>query len=140
VHGTWGPHLEIGVPEIDAQHREIVEAARDLVAALTMAQGDAAAGTLEVLAHHVLVHFETEERWMRETRYPRLREHVAKHDQFVARLVALAKDHAAAGGSSVLALRLRNALAWLEDHTEEDDRKLARHVATVAAGLGDARP
>jgi hemerythrin len=136
VPATWGPHLEIGVPEIDAQHREVVEAALDLVAALSMAQGDVADRILEVLAHHVLVHFETEERWMRQTRYPRVREHVAKHDLFIARLVALEKDHAAAGGSPVLALRLRNALAWLEDHTEDEDRRLARHVRAVAGVLG----
>jgi hemerythrin len=133
VTNTWGPHLEIGVPAIDAQHREIVETALDLVAALTIAETASVARILEVLAQHVLVHFETEERWMRESRYPRLRDHVAKHDQLVARLVALTRDHAEAGPSPLLALRVRNALAWLQDHTEEDDRKLARHVGVVAS-------
>jgi hemerythrin len=70
---------------------------------------------------------------MRESRYPRLREHVTKHDQLVARLVSLTRDHAEDGSSPLLALRVRNALAWLQDHTEEEDRKLARHVGALAA-------
>lgn len=133
---TWEPRLAIGVPEIDAQHREIVETAAALEAALATS-AEAATLTLEILARYVLVHFETEERWMRSTRYPRLREHVALHDQFIARLVAMTRDHEEGGACSVLLLRLRNALAWLEDHISEDDRRLGMHAAAaVRTGRG----
>lgn len=145
----WGPHLEIGIPEIDAQHRDLVEAAVDVVAALSSAGTAASSRLLDVLAQHVLVHFETEERWMRETGYPRLREHVARHDQLVTRLVALSRDQAHGGAPRVLALRVRNVLSWLEDHTEDEDRKLAQHLAArggpgpragAGAGAASAQP
>jgi hemerythrin len=73
---SFGPHLEIGVPEIDAQHREIFGTLRTLDAALAAHDEDAADLALRHLSRYVLVHFETEERWMRRTGYPRLREHV----------------------------------------------------------------
>lgn len=129
---TFGPHLEIGVAEIDAQHREIVATALDLAAALAIS-GSAAGPALEVLTRYVLVHFEAEERWMREVGYPRYADHVAHHDQLVGRLVALTRDHDRSGPSPVLSLRLRNAVGWLEDHIDEEDRRLARFAAQRAA-------
>lgn len=130
---TWGAHLEIGVPEIDAQHRDIIAGAKELEAALVSADPEATARTLEHLAHDVLVHFETEERWMRRCRYPGRLEHVRRHDEFVERLLAMGRDRAESGPSAVLRLRLRNALAWLEEHIDGEDRLLGRHA--VAAGL-----
>jgi hemerythrin-like metal-binding protein len=135
MRGTFGPQHELGVPEIDGQHRDIIATALDLVAALSISGEASVAPTLEVLSRYVLVHFEAEERWMRRAGYPRYGEHVARHDQLVARVVAMTRDHAQAGASAVLALRLRNAVAWLEDHIDEDDRKLARFAAERAAAV-----
>jgi hemerythrin len=127
--GGWKAHLETGIPEVDKQHQEITDAIGALGAALACADGEGAAHALDCLRQYVLVHFEAEERWMRANRFPLLREHVAKHDQFITRVVALSRDHAEEGPTAVLRLRLRNALAWLEAHIEDDDRDLARHSA-----------
>jgi hemerythrin len=132
VSGSWKSHLEIGIPDIDAQHRELVEAIGALSAALAASHEDAVARTIECLTGYVLVHFEAEERWMRENRFPLVREHIAKHDQFVTRVVAMNKDYTEEGTSAVLKLRLRNALAWLEAHIEDDDRDFRRHVGASA--------
>jgi hemerythrin len=138
VTGTWKPRLETGISDIDRQHRELVEAIGALGASLASTDEEGAARTLETLTGYVLVHFEAEERWMRENRFPLLKEHIAKHDQFITRVVAMTKDHSEEGTSAVLKLRLRNALAWLEDHIEDDDRDLGKHVAakTRAAPTG----
>jgi hemerythrin len=132
VPGTWKPHLETGITDIDTQHRELVDAIGALGAALAATEEEGTARTLECLTGYVLVHFEAEERWMRENRFPLLKEHIAKHDQFITRVVAMSKDHSEEGTSAVLKLRLRNALAWLEDHIEDDDRDLGKHASASA--------
>jgi hemerythrin len=136
----WKTHLETGITDIDRQHRELVDAIGALGAALASTDEEGAARTLECLTGYVLVHFEAEERWMREHRFPLLREHIAKHDQFITRLVAMTKDHVEAGTTAVLKLRLRNALAWLEDHIEDEDRDLGKHGAAKARAVAAARP
>lgn len=132
MSGSWKPRLETGIAEIDRQHRELVDAIGALGASLASTDEGGAERTLECLTGYVLVHFEAEERWMRENRFPLLKEHIAKHDRFITRVVAMSKDHSEEGTSAVLKLRLRNALAWLEDHIEDDDRDLGKHVAARA--------
>lgn len=125
---TFGPDLEIGVPDIDAQHREIFDALRTLDAALAAPDDEAEDVALTVLSRYVFAHFETEERWMRQTAYPRTREHVSKHDEFAARLVAMTEERDEGGGTALLALRIRSAIAWVRDHIQGEDQLLGRHL------------
>jgi len=129
--GSWNPKLETGIPDVDEQHRELVDAMGALAAALAISDEAAVRNTLECLTHYALVHFEEEERWMRANQFSLLREHVAKHDQFITRVAAMTKDHAEEGTTAVLRLRLQNALSWLEAHIADEDRDLAKHAAAV---------
>jgi hemerythrin len=131
----WGPHLAIGVQEIDAQHREIVRPLAALDAALARGDTGAAALTVQVVSRYVVYHFRTEERWMRRNRYPGLREHVARHDELVADLVSLTYDLADAPGSSAMRLRVRSAVAWLQEHIRVEDQRLGQHAATLPVVL-----
>lgn len=127
----WGPHLAIGVQDIDAQHREILRPLAALDAALARGDTGAAALTLQVVSRYVVYHFQTEERWMRRNRYPGLREHMARHDELVADLVAITYDLADDAGTSALRLRVRNAVAWLHEHIRAEDQRLRQHAATL---------
>lgn len=128
--GSWKSDLETGIADVDKQHKDLVDAIGALGAALAANDEQAASRILTCLTGYILVHFEAEERWMRANGFPLVREHIAKHDQFVARVVAMTKDHAEEGMSAVLKLRLRNALSWLEEHIEDDDQDLTRHLAS----------
>jgi hemerythrin-like metal-binding protein len=129
--GDWMPQRETGISQIDSEHHELVAAAEALGAALVTSSEGEVARTLEGFTGSVLKRFESEERWMRMNRFPLAREHVVKHDQFIARLAAMSKDFGEEGVSAVLKLRLRNALAWLEDHIEDDDRNVGRQHETI---------
>jgi hemerythrin len=137
VSDTFGPDLETGIAEIDAQHRAIFGTLQNLDTALALGDEDSPNIALRILSRYVLDHFETEERWMRRTAYPRIREHMAKHDNFVAALVAMTNEHAGAGASAVLALRLRNALSWLRDHIESEDQLLSCHLEPEPVATAD---
>jgi hemerythrin-like metal-binding protein len=127
---NWGPHLRTGISEIDAQHEELFRVASTMSERLAVVgEVDSTAETLEWLTEFALRHFELEERWMRQNRFRLLREHVEKHDRFLAQLAAMINDLRDNGASAVLKLRLRNALASLEAHVEDDDRGFAKHKA-----------
>ncbi|HSD18554.1 MAG TPA: bacteriohemerythrin [Anaeromyxobacter sp.] len=131
---SWNRSLEIGVPEIDHQHRELFARLGGFDDAL--ARGDRAdiAATFAFLRDYALVHFEREERLMREAEYPRLEAHQALHQGFVARLQALSREHELQGPSALLRLRARNwIVVWLTDHVGGEDVALGRHLTSRAA-------
>lgn len=131
---SWNERLAIGNVTIDAQHRELFERVAQFDQALVAGDPDAIGRTLEYLREYALVHFETEERFMRDAAYPGYGIHKRKHDAFVERLVALCAEHDAHGVSAILTLRMQNWIAhWLEVHVAEEDVALGRFLAGRAA-------
>jgi hemerythrin len=125
----WEKRLEIGVPEIDAQHRELFARVQGFDVALAKGDHVQIARTFAFLREYALVHFAQEERLMREARYPHAEEHREKHAQFVERLGALVREHEAAGATAFLGLRARNWITvWLLDHVAGEDQAMGRFV------------
>ncbi len=131
---AWETRLAIGVPEIDAQHRELFSRLAGFDEAL--ARGDRAAigQTFAFLREYALIHFETEERLMTRSGFPGLAAHRVLHRGFVERLQALAEDYATNGAHALLRLRARNwVVVWLMDHVGREDVAIGRHIRSSAA-------
>lgn len=137
---TWSPKLAIGVPEIDAQHRELFVRVDALLTALQERRGWLhVQRTLKFLDGYVEEHFRDEIALMRETGYPGLKAHLAMHDGFVVelrKLQALIRE-AGEDASSTVAVRAGVLLfEWLRGHIGTSDRHfgdfLARRPAPAA--------
>jgi hemerythrin len=125
----WNDSLAIGVPSIDAQHRELFARVASFEAALDLGEPQAAARTFGFLREYALVHFAQEERLMGEARYPQEREHRESHARFVERLGTLVREHERDGASAFLGLRTRNWITvWLLDHVAGEDQAMGRFV------------
>jgi hemerythrin len=125
----WNDSFAIGVPTIDAQHRELFARVAAFEASLERGDPQATARTFGFLREYALVHFAHEERLMREARYPREQEHRESHARFVERLSALVRELEAAGASAFLGLRTRNWITvWLLDHVAGEDQEVGRFV------------
>ena len=130
----WESRLELGVPEIDAQHRELFVRLAGFDEALARGDRPAIGRTFAFLHEYALVHFEQEERLMQQAGYPRLDAHRVLHLGFVERLRALADDYAANGAHAFLRLRVRNwIVVWLVDHVGGEDVALGRFLRSRAA-------
>ncbi len=125
----WESRLELGVPEIDAQHRELFVRLAGFDEALARGDRPAIGRTFGFLREYALVHFEQEERLMRNVAYPRVEAHRALHLGFGERLRGLADDYAANGAHAFLRLRTRNwVVVWLVDHVGGEDVALGRFI------------
>jgi hemerythrin len=124
----WSEALSIGVPEIDAQHRELFRRVEGLLAAMR-ANDPGVLRLVNYLAGHVEVHFRAEEDLMSRLGYPGVAEHVAEHRAFLDEFERLEHAFAQEGATASLVLRLERWLtAWLAEHVSAMDGLLAAHV------------
>ena len=134
---TWSQKLAIGVPAIDAQHKELFARADALLAA--MGQGKSAQEVkplLTFLDDYCSRHFASEERLMREKKYPGLKEHLAQHAAFVRQFQDVVQQFDAKGPSITVALGLQKLVSgWLVQHIGAVDAKLAGFLAGQSVSM-----
>jgi hemerythrin-like metal-binding protein len=123
---TWSPSLAIGVPEIDDQHRTLLERAGRFAAAVHGQERSARLEELfDFLSKYALEHFASEERLMRSVDYPDLERHAAEHRGFRERLGSLAPQWDSEGESTAMLLALLGFLdSWLTEHVRGSDQRL----------------
>lgn len=126
----WGPMLEVGVKEIDTQHRKLVDLANELADALKAGKGkDVLGKILTELVRYTQTHFGTEERLMDLHKYPATADHKQQHKD----LVKTVSDFKAKfdKGDAALTDDLMNFLRdWLTKHIMNTDKALARDLKT----------
>jgi len=96
---AWTKELELGIEEIDEQHRELFVRAERLYHAMRHGQPIAAEAMLASFRDFVLSHFEFEERWMRRADFPGLELHRVAHREFADRLHAVTGEYRRHGPS-----------------------------------------
>jgi hemerythrin len=89
----WKDSYNIGVKEIDNQHRGLF----DLISKLSTSRLYEPDGkyfflTLNKFLEYAQVHFSTEERYMKEAQYPKFIEHQHEHELFIAQVSKLVQD------------------------------------------------
>jgi hemerythrin len=133
----WKPSYSIGVPAIDAQHKELFARADRLL--LAMREGRAAAECQRLFAFlraYCQTHFGAEERLMKELRYPGMLPHLAQHAEFNRRFEELLGEFSQMGANSMLVIELQNLIGgWLVKHIGVMDAELANSLGTGRQSL-----
>lgn len=126
--------LIVGVDTIDQEHRELFDDAAALVEALAEgAPADRTGALLEAIEAHLVAHFDTEERWMRDTRFPGYVTHKYEHDRFVGEFLDWRTELGRVGGPTMESAFRRRLMGWLREHIGRADRQLATHLLNVPA-------
>ncbi|WP_022965183.1 bacteriohemerythrin [Denitrificimonas caeni] len=129
----WGEHLEIGIAEIDEQHRWLVDTTNSLHALLST--GDAQAAELgvilEQLMDYTMNHFIVEEEIFDRLGYPESDAHKAQHNIFCEKVMDLLTRHDMGETVGVEALNLLKS--WLTNHIVKVDKQYVEHFR--AAGI-----
>jgi len=124
----WKPEFAVGMPHIDAQHRELFRLAEALYVAMSAGQGKAALeGTLDRLVKYTEEHFAAEERLMRLNDYTFQAAHKAEHRALTRKVVDFQTEFN--HGRATLAVPVLQFLrSWLEGHIKQSDMKLAGFI------------
>jgi hemerythrin len=128
----WDDSMSIGVAEIDAQHRELVRRYNGFELALSQGcSGLQLMGLLQFLRGYAQEHFESEERYMKQTGYPEFTAHALRHLAFVGKQFwlysAVRFDEPAA--SAEISAYLRQ---WILDHIMVEDRQIGEYATRLA--------
>ena len=121
----WTPQLAVGIAVIDGQHQQWLQRYNDVAAAIAIQAGPVQiAKTLGFLIDYTHQHFTTEEKLMRDGRYPDLPAHLAQHHELTATLNDLLRDFEEEGATQKLAETVNAYLGnWLLNHIKKTDRK-----------------
>ena len=84
----WDETLSVGVREIDAQHRGLLDLINGLHEAMQEGRSREALGPVVAkLKDYARTHFATEETYMRQTAFLGFEEHRVAHDTFIERVL-----------------------------------------------------
>ena len=122
----WEEEYSIGIPEIDQQHRVIVECITLVEEAVSgkneKMRWSAVHGAIGRLADYVRIHFAVEESLMRMHGFPELEQHIEEHLRFANDLSVLQRRSL---GSDVSEDMVAFLSTWLRGHVTDVDRRYA---------------
>lgn len=120
---VWKPSYEIGLPEVDMQHRKLVGMINELYDGMKEDHG-------QWTLHHVLdelldyfpVHFKTEEELMEAHCYPGLEAHSLEHMKLTAKVLEL-QERRSRGEKLATPELFRFLCSWLTEHIQVNDKR-----------------
>jgi hemerythrin len=126
----WDESLSVGVDVIDEQHKTWIANYNSVVDAIESQGGPAPiTRTLGFLIEYTDMHFETEAGFMRESGYPGMDEHLAKHAELQQTVANLVADYEEEGETAALETAVETFLGnWLLTHIRDTDQLFGAYV------------
>ena len=121
---TLPANFEIGIAELDAQHKRLHGLLERLRDAVGKHYGYATNAILDELAIETRIHFAVEESLMRMLSFPEVEAHVAEHQELRNQLEKFRKR---AQDFDVAEDLAEFTLQWLNDHVDCFDREFVDH-------------
>lgn len=133
---VWNAALATGVPNIDAQHQELIEHFNALAAAVEQGRGREETGALlDFLQFYALWHFEREEHCMDEYRCPAAAANKAAHHYFKRRFGWLYEQYQESDANpQTVSDTLAELETWIVSHIARIDTRLGPCVNGSTAG------
>ncbi|WP_447594311.1 bacteriohemerythrin [Aquipseudomonas campi] len=129
----WTEELQVGIAEIDEQHRWLVDQTNALHDALqASARPELVGELLEGLMDYTMNHFIVEENLFIRSDYPHSEAHLAQHNLFSGQVMSLLSRHDLGEAVGLEALELLKA--WLIHHILKVDKAYVEHIRNHGAG------
>jgi hemerythrin len=130
---NWEEGMSVGHPQIDGQHKKLIEVINDLSEAVRAGKGAKVYEALFAeLADYFTQHFSTEEDLMLSSGFPGYEDHRRLHVGFTSKVKEL---HAKAfgGDKGVSEEMLKYLINWLIQHDINVDKELGAYLAEQAS-------
>ena len=128
----WTPRMELGISEIDRQHRMLVDYINDLHSAMSNHRSaEELLGILHKLRDYTSTHFRDEEKRFVHTDYPAVKDHLQIHREFEAKVDEV--ERGIKQGTVTLSMDLLSFLKdWLVQHIMGMDAQYVQYVKKAA--------
>lgn len=130
VSFAWSKSLETGNEQIDAEHKQLLQAVNRLLEACATGKGgDELAGTIDFLTEYTMTHFSHEEGLQLRYGYPDYPNHKKFHETFIKVVENLSTRLKAEGATPQLITEMNKQLAgWLLNHIKTEDARVAKYI------------
>ena len=130
---NWKEEFSVRVPEIEIQHRRLLDIINKLHEAMHMGgKPEALKRVSDELVSYTRYHFGYEEQMLARAGYRGLEEHKRKHRAMVAQVEGFAAE--ITSGKASVSIKLMAFLKdWLSRHIMETDQQYATYLAGRAA-------
>lgn len=141
-HIAWDERLNLGIAELDAQHKLLLGHANRLIEGMDKGVAEAmVADLVQKLREYTVLHFREEEAYMARIHYPELVAHRQAHGELRSEVKDLQRqlyEHRIPAPATV-----RDLLkTWLVEHILHEDYKIGqwlRERQAVGGGEGESR-
>jgi hemerythrin len=128
----WNSTLEVGVPAIDEQHKELF---RRVDILLDVGNTDRVPETLKFLGAYVVKHFRDEEGLHAKAKYPKAEMHKKMHVKFVSEFKDLKQQYDAVGEKLTVLMNINRVVVdWLKGHIMVHDKEFANYYKSLGQG------
>ncbi len=129
----WSDELSVGIEEIDAQHKVLVDLVNEMHEAIAQRHGsDVVKDILDKLVDYTRTHFVVEESLMRILNYPDYEPHKEQHEELMQHVHDL-QDKVASGKTAIGFELLHFLKVWLTKHIMETDRQYSAFFLAAGA-------
>lgn len=127
---AWTREMETGNAQIDAEHKELIQACNNLLAACAAGTGkEKLSQTVDFLKQYAQTHFRHEEGLQIESGYPDYENHKKYHEALMNMVDDLSNRLKIEGPTLQLMGEINKQLGiWLINHIKTEDTKVARHI------------
>ncbi|MDA3845911.1 MAG: bacteriohemerythrin [Vallitaleaceae bacterium] len=127
---VWIKDYEIGVEEIDQEHKEIIQEFEKLYQLMKEGLGHEYYNELiDYLTNYVNWHFDHEEELQKSISYPHQEEHHRIHEELKSSILTIAKEHKDKVITNADLIKINIFLKnWLIHHILMEDRKIAEYI------------
>ena len=125
---SWDASYDLGIEQVDKQHRHLVELINDLYCACLGEKGaleEKFRQVMKELVTYVMIHFKDEEKLMEEINYPNIKEHKQYHEDFVREILKSVNDYQN-GKQLVPNYFVRFLRDWLFNHILITDKEMSK--------------
>jgi methyl-accepting chemotaxis protein/hemerythrin len=128
VFMPWTKEIEIGIPEIDTQHKKLIDLINKLYDSMKANQGvENLLHLYDELVEYTIYHFDFEEDFISKKGYTHVPNHRQLHENLKADVAAQREKFA--NGESVIGFNLLSFLEdWIRTHIMIQDRKYADFI------------
>lgn len=130
----WKDKYNIGVPEIDAQHKELFARVGSFLNTLRSDKAweekvNKVNETVAFMKDYVIIHFRDEEAYQEEVGYPERDRHKKLHDGMVAYVAEVSEQYEKYGFQEIHMQQFAGKLVtWLVNHVVAEDQKIADYA------------